>query len=44
VLRAAGGVVRSVEHGELRYGKHGFRNGGFVAFGNRASAAAAMDA
>jgi 3'(2'), 5'-bisphosphate nucleotidase len=44
VLRAAGGVVRSVEHGELRYGKHGFLNGGFVAFGDHACAAAAMGA
>ncbi len=39
VLRAAGGVVLSVEGGPLRYGKlaEGLRNGGFVAWGDPAA-------
>jgi 3'(2'),5'-bisphosphate nucleotidase len=41
VLRAAGGVVLAVEGGPLLYGKKatGLRNGGFVAWGDRARAA-----
>ena len=40
VLRAAGGVVRAVEGGDLRYGKAAanFRNGGFIAWGDPALA------
>lgn len=41
VLRAAGGVVLSVDGGPLRYGKThtDYRNGGFVAWGDRSAAA-----
>jgi 3'(2'),5'-bisphosphate nucleotidase len=37
VLRAAGGVVETSEGGPFRYGKsdRGYRNGGFVAWGDR---------
>ncbi|MCW6506766.1 3'(2'),5'-bisphosphate nucleotidase CysQ [Lichenifustis flavocetrariae] len=40
VLRSAGGVVLSVEGGDLGYGKRAadFRNGGFVAWGRRSDA------
>ena len=39
VLRAAGGIVLSVDGGPMRYGKagDGFRNGGFIAWGDRDS-------
>jgi len=41
VLRAAGGIVRAVEGGRLRYAKteSGLRNGGFIAWGDRGYAA-----
>lgn len=41
VLRAAGGTVHSLGGGPLVYGKaeHGFRNGGFIAWGGEALAA-----
>jgi 3'-phosphoadenosine 5'-phosphosulfate (PAPS) 3'-phosphatase len=41
ILLAAGGVVLSTERGLLRYGKtaNGFRNGGFVAWGDPGLAA-----
>jgi 3'(2'),5'-bisphosphate nucleotidase len=34
ILRAAGGAMRSWDGGPFRYGKTGYRNGGFVAWGD----------
>jgi 3'(2'), 5'-bisphosphate nucleotidase len=44
VLRAAGGVVRTTSGPDLRYGKDeaGFRNSGFIAFGDPALATSAV--
>ena len=38
VLVAAGGLIRSPDNGELRYGRAGFRVPGFVAWGDPAAA------
>jgi 3'(2'), 5'-bisphosphate nucleotidase len=35
VLSAAGGSVTDLEGGPFRYGKPGFRNGNFIAWGRR---------
>jgi 3'(2'), 5'-bisphosphate nucleotidase len=34
ILRAAGGQMCSWEGGPFRYGKPGYRNGGFIAWGD----------